>query len=532
MSSLLEELWESCQDYISNLPPEEGRKLNASHSVQTPHELTSYSNNTTTNSSDSIFIRSTPSKPTIYEVQQITGHPNLSARTPKKTLNIASKAKKPPQHKCLTTQKNKVPQRKSQRIRNQLARRLGEAVPSASESIDVVLSQSIFDPGTMEREAKTESESELMRDNGQGSAGNLTDVQEKGSQAYISGSLQQFIGEPEKSLNDSGGESSTSEPNSSVSDQSVNSSENVDTQVADPSDNVDSGSNGNSSQSVDEESMSDTTQSDGSASEEETEESVQTSSNSSTPNQSTTTSPTPEESSTTSLNSDESRTTSPNPEELRTPSPNPEESSSHSPNPEESMGFYTANSSVTDVESFVTPGLESRHHETMGLPQSNSKAAEIVMDIEKDESDISPSKCEVESADIIAALSEELSSLNKDSEHFTTPLHKSKSAKVRTPHRTPAKIKFNFKTPTKSPAGATSHREMPKFSGSPLGQFGFKTPPRSTQDAQSKQTRQDNNWKGVKRKGSCDDDGGTEGTKSKKRYENSNYYEAYSCLSF
>ncbi len=525
MSSLLEELWESCQDYMSNLPCEEGRKLNASLSVQTPLELTSYANNTTRNSSDSIVTRSTPSKPTICEAQHFTGHPNVSACTKEKTLNIASKAKKPPQHKCQTTQKNKVPQRRSQRIRNQLARRLGEAVPSASESIGVVLSQSIFDPGTMEREAKTDSESELMRDNGQGSVGNLTDVQEKGSPAVISGPLQQTIVESEKSLNDSGGESSTSEPNSSV-----NSSENVDTQVADPSENVDSGAN--SSQSVDEESMSDTTQSDGSASEDETEESIQTSSNSSTPNQSTTTSPTPEESSTTSPNSDESRTTSPNPEELSTPSPNPEGSSSPSPNPEESMGFYTANSSVTDGESYVTPGLESSHHETMGLPQSNSKTTEIVMDIEKDESDISPSKCEVESADIIAALSEELSSLNKDSEHFTTPLHKSKSAKVRTPLRTPAKIKFNFKTPTKSPGGATSHREMPKFSGSPLGQFGFKTPPRSTQDAQWKQTRQDNNWKGVKRKGSCDDDGGTEGTKSKKRYENSNYYEAYSCLSF
>ncbi len=511
MSSLLEELWGSCQDYISKLPPDEARQLAInipSQPTQNASELFWHSSNTTTNPSDYTFHTLTSGgsqalKITPWHQGSVNSSTSATKRSCKEKL-------------CQTKTNDKVPRRRSQRVRNQLARRLGESLPSANESVNVVLSQSIFDPGAMEREAKTDPESELIKDNGQGSTGNLKDDQKEDASASadMSGSLQES--ECEKSTDDSTSESSTSEPNSSMSDDQNTKpcigNVHVPSEASDPNvermckantcDDVAFDATGNNGQSVDEDSMSDTTQSDGSGSEEESEQSssAYTSTSSSTPDQSSTPSPTP----------NESTTPSPSPIESSTPSPNSEECA----NTEDSTGFCTANSSVTGSDSFITPGLEPSHAETTGPAQSHSEASETAMDAENDGSDVSLSNSEVESADIIAALSQELSSLNKDSEHFTTPLHKSKCAKVRTPHRTPAKIRFNFKTPTKSP-GVASHGESVKFSGSPLGQFGFKTPPRSSQ---LKQSQQEYNWKGIKRKESFDD-GVTEDRKSKKRYE-------------
>ena len=111
---------------------------------------------------------------------------------------------------------------------------------------------------------------------------------------------------------------------------------------------------------------------------------------------------------------------------------------------------------------------------------------------------------------ILNQLSEELCCLNRDGASLTTSRHDSKRSKSgktkKTPTKTSAKIKFNFKTPTKSPSrlsSATGNTNKATFSRSlsrsPF-RFGYKTPTRSGQRTGLTHTVQSHGRKSVKRK--------------------------------
>ena len=91
---------------------------------------------------------------------------------------------------------------------------------------------------------------------------------------------------------------------------------------------------------------------------------------------------------------------------------------------------------------------------------------------------------------ILNKISEELSCLNRDGASLATSRHDPKRAKSNksrtTPAKTPTKIKFNFKTPTKSPrlispSGSPGKGTLGKSPGRSPFKFGFKTPTRSKQ---------------------------------------------------
>ena len=111
---------------------------------------------------------------------------------------------------------------------------------------------------------------------------------------------------------------------------------------------------------------------------------------------------------------------------------------------------------------------------------------------------------------ILNQLSEELSCLNRDGASLTTTRHDPKKLKNRrtkiTPSKSPTKIKFNFKTPTKSPSrlsSASGSATKGTFGRSPSRspfKFGFKTPTRQRQRTPINPSLQSRGGRFVKRK--------------------------------